>query len=111
MQTQKISGPDCQGRYFWPDFLGSQKSSQMAAHVCENPNPKSSLNINDLVSHKYPISIFDRTKSLFAIDSSGFRRRPSNAQTPPYVYAVADGLFWFFPRASSASQLSVFSTS
>jgi hypothetical protein len=29
-----------------PDFLGSQKSSLMAAHVRENQNLKSSLNIS-----------------------------------------------------------------
>ena len=39
----------------------------MAAHVFENQNDKSSLHINNQVPNMYPISIFDRAKSLIAI--------------------------------------------
>ena len=40
-------------------FLGSQKSSQMAAFVHKSKNVESSLNLNNLLSNKYPISMFD----------------------------------------------------
>ena len=43
-------------------FLGSQKSSQMAAFVCKSKNVESSLNLNNLLSNKYPISMFDLGK-------------------------------------------------
>ena len=51
VQTQYFSGPESQGRYFWLDFLGSQKWTQMVAHMRENL--KSSLNINNLLSNKF----------------------------------------------------------
>ena len=43
-------------------FLGSQKSSQMAAYVCKSNNEDSSLDINNPLSNKFPISMFDITK-------------------------------------------------
>jgi hypothetical protein len=43
-------------------FLGSQKSSQMAAYICKSKNEESSVDINNLSSNKYPISMFDITK-------------------------------------------------
>ena len=43
-------------------FLGSQKTSQMAACVFKNKNVESSLNFNNLFSNKYPINVFDLTK-------------------------------------------------
>ena len=43
-------------------FLGSQKSSQMAAFVHKSKNVESSLNLNNLLSNKYPISMFNLTK-------------------------------------------------
>ena len=39
----------------------------MVAHEFENQNYKYYLYINNQVSNKYPISIFDRAKSLIAI--------------------------------------------
>jgi len=48
-------------------FVGSQKSSQMAAFVHESKNVESSVNIKNLLSDKYPISMFDLTKWLIAI--------------------------------------------
>ena len=55
------------GRTFRADtfswvFLGSQKLSQMAACVCKSKNEESSVDINNLMSNKYPISMFDITK-------------------------------------------------
>ena len=44
-----------------------KKKSEMAAHVFENQNLKYSLHINNQVSNKYPISIFDKAKLLIAI--------------------------------------------
>ena len=41
-------------------FLGSQKSSQMAAFVHKSKNVESSLNLNNLLSNKYPISMFNQ---------------------------------------------------
>jgi hypothetical protein len=43
-------------------FLGSQKTSQMAAYVCKSKNVESSLNFNNLFSSKYPINMLDLTK-------------------------------------------------
>ena len=43
-------------------FLGSQKTSQMAAYVPKSKNVESSLNFNNLFSNKYPINMFDLTK-------------------------------------------------
>ena len=37
-------------------FLGSQKTSQMAAYVPKSKNVESSLNFNNLFSNKYPIT-------------------------------------------------------
>ena len=44
----------------------------MAAHVFENQNHKSSLHINNQVSNKYRINIFDRAKLLIAMVSTHF---------------------------------------
>ena len=54
-----VTGPDSQGIYFWPDILGSKKSSQMVVFVSKSQNVESSLNHNNLLSHKGPISMFD----------------------------------------------------
>ena len=35
---------------------------EMAAHVCENLNVESSVSINNLLSNKYAVSMFDLTK-------------------------------------------------
>ena len=43
-------------------FLGSKISSQMTAFVHKSKNVESSLNLNNLLSNKYPISMFDLTK-------------------------------------------------
>ena len=43
-----VFGPNSRGRQFWPDILGN--------------NVESSLNLNNLLSNKYPISMFDLTK-------------------------------------------------
>ena len=48
-------------------FLGSQKTSQMAAYVPKSKNVESSLNFNNLFSNKYPNNMFDLTKWLIAI--------------------------------------------
>ena len=43
-------------------FLGSQKSSQMAPYAVKSKNEESVVDINNLLSKKYPISKFDLTK-------------------------------------------------
>ena len=50
------------GRKIRADIFGSQKTSQMAASVRKRKNEESSVNINNLFSNKYPISMFDLTK-------------------------------------------------
>ena len=49
---------------FWAGqiFLCSQKSSQMAAFVCKSKTVESSLNLNNLLLNKYPISMFGLSK-------------------------------------------------
>ena len=41
---------------------GKNITSQMAAFVHKSKNVESSLNLNNLLSNKYPISMFDLTK-------------------------------------------------
>ena len=48
-------------------FLGSQKSSQMAPYAVQSKNEESFVNINNPLSKKYPISMFDITKLLKTI--------------------------------------------
>ena len=48
-------------------FLGSQKSSQMALYANKSKNEESFEDINNLLSKKYPISIFDITILLKTI--------------------------------------------
>ena len=43
-------------------FLGSQKSSQMAPYAVKSKNEESFVNINNPLSKKYPISMFDITE-------------------------------------------------
>ena len=45
-------------------ILGSQKSSQMAAYAWKSKNVESAVNINNLLSNKYPIIMLDLTKLL-----------------------------------------------
>ena len=52
------------GQTFLVGIVGSQKLSQMAAHVCGNQNLRLSLNINNTVSPNYPISRFNRTNHV-----------------------------------------------
>jgi hypothetical protein len=48
-------------------FLGSQKSSQMAPYVVKSKNEESFVDINNILSKKYLISMFDFTKFLKTI--------------------------------------------
>ena len=48
-------------------FLGSQKSSQIAAYACKSKDGEAGVNINNLLSNKYPIIMFDLTKLLKTI--------------------------------------------
>jgi hypothetical protein len=43
-------------------FLGSQKSSQMAPYAVKSKNEESFVNINNALSKKYSISMFDITE-------------------------------------------------
>ena len=45
-------------------FLGSQKFSQMAAYVCKSENVESSVTINNILSNKHSISMFDLSKGF-----------------------------------------------
>ena len=46
-------------------FLSSQKSSQMAAFVRKSKNVEYSLNLNNLLSNKYPIGMFDESIMIY----------------------------------------------
>ena len=48
-------------------FLGSQKSSQIAAYACKSKDGEAGVNINNLLSNKFSISTFDKIKSLITI--------------------------------------------
>jgi hypothetical protein len=52
---------------FGRSFLGSQKSSQMAPYAIKSEYEESFVDINNLLSKKYPISMFDLTKLLKTI--------------------------------------------
>jgi hypothetical protein len=47
-------------------FLRSQNSSQMAEFEFKSKNVESSVNIMNLLSNKYPISMFDLKRRLIA---------------------------------------------
>jgi hypothetical protein len=49
---------------FGRSSLGCQKSSQMAPYANKSKNEESFVDINNLLSKKYPISMFDITKLL-----------------------------------------------
>ena len=66
-QTFFYLGQTVRADTFGRIYLGSQKSSQMAAYVHKSKNKDSSLNVNNLLSNKYPISKFDLTEWLIAI--------------------------------------------
>ena len=62
-----LGGQTVRADIFGQLFLGSQKSSQMAACARKSKNGESSMNINKLLLNKYPIIMFDLTRLLKTI--------------------------------------------
>ena len=55
-----------QGRYSWPDILGRQKISQVAAYVPKSKNVESSLNFKNVFSIRVGHSLMEaKFSSLF----------------------------------------------